>query len=400
MASQEKTSEAPLALNLAQGGSFGSNIFQLNLPSMQEKNYLEITNFDTERTLTFVCSAPIAYKRSREYHWVEELFSKLELIDALRSGLLELVEQDTQQVVQLPPAAHPPTTGHAVIPPQSRPGRYQASLRLVVDTTAQIWKDVLQPYKTYNLRLSASGGDSCCYYASPSDESSSSEFSVASSRDGSLPVRRDPGIIHFTVYDDPVPPACSAVFSLTSPVCHRSGAPQFKFITEITLDASDAAKGPVTVGLYDEPFNTDKMGCASEYIRFVDTETGEDVYFPHAHPCWGEIIPTPPDFPADDFFVELWPGGRPWWHEYTLERTNEHHSNHGGLGRLEVRKKYRAELSSNLKSGFWMWMHGRKEDLLMGTAEEKRERWAPGPRDRPAIIIRQLDEPVEFDVVD
>lgn len=399
MASQEKTPDAPLALNPTHVRGDGNGIFQLNLPSMQGIYCLEVLTYDTERSLTFACNVPISLERP-ETNSSPYLFPKLDLIDALRSGLLELVEQSTQQVVQLPPTAYSSSVGHVDIPPHPRPGHTQAIIFIVFDTTAKIWKGTLHPYKKYNLRLSASGGDAWCYYASLSHEASSSDFSASPSQDSSLPVRRDPGIIHFTVYDDPVPPACSAVFSLASPICHRSGTPQFKFITEITLDASEAAHGPVTVGFYDEPFNTDKMGCASEYIRFVDTETGEEIYFPHVRPCWGELIPTPPDFPADDFFVELWPGGKPWRHEYTLELEEEYSDNHGGLQFLRVGKKYRAELSSTLKSGFAMWMHGRKEDLLRGTAEEKRERWAPGPRGRPAIGIQQLNEPVEFDVVD
>ncbi|KAK0637960.1 hypothetical protein DIS24_g10313 [Lasiodiplodia hormozganensis] len=378
MASPEKASEAPLALNPTHVCGDGNGIFQLNLPSMQGIYCLEVLTYDTERSLTFACNVPISLERP-ETASSPYLFPKLDLIDALRSGLLELVEQNTQQVVQLPPTAYSPSVGHVDIPPHPRPGHTQAIIFIVFDTTAKIWKGILHPYKKYNLRLSASGDPS---------------------QGSGLPVRRDPGIIHFTVYNDPVPPTCSAVFSLASPVCHRSGTPQFKFITEITLDASDAAKGPVTVGLYDEPFNTDKMGCASEYIRFVDTETGEEVYFPHVRPCWGELIPTPPDFPADDFFVELWPDGKSWRHEYTLELEEQYRDSHGGLEFLKLGKKYRAELSSNLKYGFAMWMHGRKEDLLRGTAEEKRERWAPGPRGRPAISIRQLNEPVEFDVVD
>ncbi|KKY27153.1 hypothetical protein UCDDS831_g00898 [Diplodia seriata] len=393
MASQDHTPEptdAPLALKLHPGCSFSCEIFQLNLPSNLGIS-IEVITFDSERTLTLACNAPIHHLSrtvpSTTYH-----YQKLNLVAALRCGLLELVEQDTQAIVHLPPAKEEPGGGHVNIPPRENPRDRQHSMTLYYDSTAPIWKSVLQLHKTYNLRLSASGGEVWCHDPSSPDQR--------------LPVRREPSTAPaFTVYADPLPPSCTATLTVEPRVCHRSGTPPFKFVTEITLDASAASDGPVTVDMYNTPFDSGDLNDAcgltnsfgglnsvSQLVRCVDVGTGEEVEFSMLYLCWDSD--PHPEFPEDRFFVELWPG-RPWRHEYTLAK--ESNTDIGGLGCLRAGNRYKVDLAV---PRLGPWMYGTKEDLLKGTTQENLERWEPGPRGRPPIPIRQVNAPVEFDVVE
>ncbi|KAL1626677.1 hypothetical protein SLS54_002840 [Diplodia seriata] len=392
MAADSNTPEVPLALKLEQG----RDIFQLNklgLPCWGAP--IEITTFDSERTVVFACNAPIHHLSetvpSTTYH-----YQKLDFVGALRCGLLELLDQDTQELVHLPPhegeaAADEPVVGRVEIPPRENPRDRQKTITLALDHTAPIWKEALQPNKSYNVRFSDSGGDAWCYYPDAPDQR--------------FPIRREADVVHFTVYADPLPPTCSATLTVEPSVCHRSGTPPFKFITEITLDASDAFEGPVTVDLYNSPFDSGDLNDAcgltnsfgglnsvSQLVRCVDVETGEEVEFSMLYLCWDSD--PHPEFAEDQFFVELWPG-RPWRHEYTLAK--ESNTDIGGLGCLKAGKRYKVDLAVQRLGP---WMYGRKEDLLKGTTQEKLERWEPGPRGRPPIPIRQVNAPVEFDVVE
>ncbi|OJD29663.1 uncharacterized protein BKCO1_7500028 [Diplodia corticola] len=396
MASDDNPPEAPLALQLQQWCGFGSDIFQLNklhLPCWGAR--IQITTFDSERTVIFACNAPVHHHSdttpTRTHH-----YQKLDLVGALRCGLLELVDQTTQEIVHLPPeegesVVDEPVVGCVEIPPQENPRDGQKTIALGPDHTAPIWKAVLQPNKTYSVRFSKSGGDAWCYYPD--------------SPDRRLPVLREPGETHFTVYADPPAPTCSATLSVEPSVCHNSGSPPFKFVTTVTLDPSDAFDGPVTVDMYGTSFNSGDLNGRSrlsenygaitsvgELVRCVDVETGVEVDFPYVNLCWFDNAHL--EFPDDDFFVELWPG-RPWRHEYTVELHGR--SSIGGLEHLVAGKRYKAELNADV---FGKWMYGRKEDLLKGTRQEKEERWESGPRGRPRILLTQVNEPVEFDVVE
>ncbi|KAL1633446.1 hypothetical protein SLS58_011077 [Diplodia intermedia] len=438
MASRSKTSPPPLALRLRQGNGHDPDVFQLHRPSMQRQHLLEIITFDTARPLTLACAG------------YDEMTRTFDVAAAVRSGLLELVEQDTHRVVAFPRAPDERAVGRVAIPPRKSPRTLQARVTLDFNTTAPIWNDTLQPHKSYTLRFSPSGGQAWCYYADLSrphraskppvsafsrearrsdESSSSSEYtnsshsselatspassifsnsavsshdsrSSVSSSDENLSVRRDDDMIRFTVYDDAAPPTCSATFSLESAVCHGSGTPPFRLITEVTLDGSEDTDGPITVNMSDTPFDSGNLNSVNKLVRCVDVESGKMVCFPFVALCWGGPPPGP-DFPHETMFVELWPGATRWRHEYELELNDASKGRIGGLESLTAGKKYRMELSDEVtKYGFKEWMHGTKRDLLRGTTQEKKERWASPPRGRPGIPIRQRNAPVVFDVVD
>ncbi|OJD32185.1 uncharacterized protein BKCO1_4000089 [Diplodia corticola] len=360
-----------LSLTLLQGNTWGHDMMQLNRPTMQGLNLFKVTTFDTERTLTLACTALDAKTR------------RVDLVAALCAGLFQLVDEDTQQLVAFPPETAP--VGSIAILPKEKPGDYQLRVGLGIDTTAQIWKDLLEPSKTYAVRFSPSGGEAWC---SHDDE------------ENRLPVRREPDVLRFTVYNDPAPPTLSAVFGVEPAVCHRSGSPPFKFVVDISLpDDSDGTSSrsdtPLTIKIAGTWFDVSQLNCIDQLVHCVDADTGEKPDFDARFHCG--LDASPPGFPADDMFVELWPGGQPWRFEYTL-RDSSTPGPPGGLDDLVVGHQYSVKLSDQAVGFGWRW--GKKEELLKGTEQEKAKRWAPGPRGNGIARIKQVNGPVTFDVVD
>ncbi|KKY25676.1 hypothetical protein UCDDS831_g02019 [Diplodia seriata] len=372
--------DALLSLTLLQGNTWGHDMMQLNRRTMQGLNLFKVTTLDAERTLTFACTALDATTR------------RVDLAAALRAGLFQLVDQDTQEPVAFPTESAP--VGCIAIPPKENPGGHQLRVGLDIDTTANIWKDLLQPSKTYTVRFSPSGGEAWYCYDNDSSEKNP------------LPVGRAADVLSFTVYDDPAPPTLSAVFSVEPAVCHRSGKPPFKFVVNFFLPASSSANGdgddgnndsktPLTIKIAGTWFDVRQLNCIDQLVHCVDAETGEEPEFDARFHCG--LDPSPPGFPADDMFVELWPGGPPWRFEYAL-RDSSAPGPPGGLDDLVVGRRYSAKLSDQAVGFAWKW--GRKEELLKGTEQEKAKRWESEPRGNGIARIRQVNGPVTFDVVD
>ncbi|OJD34108.1 uncharacterized protein BKCO1_2500092 [Diplodia corticola] len=377
-----------LTLSLRQGVSAGADILQLHQPSLSALNNLEITTFSSTRPILLSCRGLTSTERRR-----------LDVLAALRAGLLELSEESTNTVVDFP-RDEPVPAGQHLVPPKPSPRSAQAAAGLVLDSTAPVWREKLRAGAAYVLRFAADADDdkAWCEYVVNDDDDDDDANDEAAGRVLPVALDRD-SAVRFAVYDDPTPPVFECIFGVEPGVAHLSGEPPFKFVAELTYKAPPAAGAeapPVTFCTERTPFGAmlpvgGGLSSVEQLVYCVDEETGEEPEWPWAFQCfdsdpWGE-------FPDDDQFVEIAPGAT-WRFEYTLGGPNE------GLETLEKGSRYRVELSKGAKSGFRRWMFGKREELLKGTVEEKVQRWKPGPRGRPSIPVEQVNEPVLFDVVD
>ncbi|KAB2571201.1 hypothetical protein DBV05_g10138 [Lasiodiplodia theobromae] len=380
MSSNNESLHPVLSLGFQQPhGNLGGTL-QLNLPDLDGYIKLHITSLENKQKLPVTLLSPGLNKEG-----------KLDIAASLCAGLMELIEQDTQKVVIFPRGAEEPVVGNLPVNPSctSPHGRhYQTNTPITYNSTAPIWKDTVQPGKTYILRFTPPATNYndtdkiwCRFQDAPANQK--------------LPVRleRSTSSLRFTVLADPPPPRFSAIFRvIPTSVCHLSPSGgyhpsvPFKFVAEITSDADE----PVTVCTQRNPFGRtlpigNGLSCLDEVLYCVDVATGEEVEFPASFQCfdsdpWGA-------FPADTDFVEVRPG-EAWRWEYQIDDQHEFEGGH----------RYEVQLSNWAKKGFGMWMFGRREDLLRGTLEEKMERWKYASA-HGRISVLQVNDPVTFDVV-
>lgn len=81
-----------LSLRLEAGGWRNSDKFQLHRPRSGHLGHVVITTFETKRAVTLVCNNLHIDGRSK----------KLDLLEALKSGLIELVQSGKEDVIALP----------------------------------------------------------------------------------------------------------------------------------------------------------------------------------------------------------------------------------------------------------------------------------------------------------
>jgi hypothetical protein len=368
-----------LSLSLLQGSSSRNDAFQLNWKSFSGYNSLKVTTYETEREVTLVCSG-LDDGDDR----------KLDFLGALQSGLLEVFEAGKDEAL-LFPSTGPCQLGHMNVPPRRSPQSPQINADIQTDSRDQTWKEVLQPGKTYELRLSESKGEAWAYYT----DAGHSEAIPQSSK---LTVTRDTSAtIHFTVYSSPAPPTRSAKL-LMPDTCHASGTPPFTLSIEFSTDSTqtltlDKSRTPLTS--FEFGFNS-----VDQLLDCKDAETGEEVDWPAAFGCF-DGDPRP-EFPDDDDFVEVGPD-RVWRFEYTIRRDGDVDekgaTSMGGLEELEVGRSYKAQIAEGI-GGFSRWMYGKKENLLKGDMEEKKKRWEIDDTETGYLEAVVRGEPVLFKVVD
>lgn len=367
-------SDNVLSLRLQQGNRYGHDIFQLNQSSFSSLNLMIITTLERERSVMLVCNG-LDGKRK-----------KLDILNAMRAGLVEILESGKEEPIVFNQRSLN-SLGNMEIPPKPSPQHYQVRAGLETDTTSDEWRAVMQSGSTYELRLSNNEGEVWCYY---SDEHNGPPEEVPSSK--RLPVGREDGAIHFTVHDDPAPPEFLATLRVEPEKCHLSGNPPFKFIIEFTTNSDQ----PITVDksrtpLSDFPFD---FNSVSQLIYCEDAKTGEEVEWPSQFGCFDQD--PRPDFPEDSDFVEIL-AEKPWRFEYTLEKEGS--SDVGGLEYLKLGRTYKAQVATKHLGGFSRYLFGRKEDLLKGSIEEKKQRWNDHNPDQVSIHITQQNEHVVFQVV-
>ncbi|KAB2571207.1 hypothetical protein DBV05_g10137 [Lasiodiplodia theobromae] len=356
--------------------------FQLSYPNFE--GYCAIV-LETTRPIVLFCRG-----LSEQGH--------LDVANALGTGLLELVDQAAQTVVTFPRVELPAVRQRDIVP-----SRYSyATLNLDLDSSAQVWKYMLEAGKTYVLRLGPAAFDENVLWCRYRDSDDAADSPVQK-----LPLRPQQNMtVKFTVYDEPPPPTFTAVFSVEPTVCRvppsdgsdhfidsNPLAYAFKFVVDITSNAP----APITVCIQQNVFGSTLpfggLSCLGDFAHCVDAESGEEVDFAFGCMCF-DSDPWP-EWPDDKDFVEIPPAGGAAVR--FVQRLGEEDQRYT----LECGRRYRAQLGSEAKEGFWQWTYGTKEQVLRGTVEERKARWdEANPRDHRPIRVQQANEPVEFDVLD
>lgn len=394
---------SPLTLTLHQCPTPVSSTFQVHQrPSLSKLNTLSIaptTHSSATRPIVFSC-------RGLTHD------GRLDVVAALRTGLLELVEGGKggrkARVVEFPKGegeSEVEAGARNVVPKTKwKSGEKNsggATAGLVIDTTAAVWRTVLEVGGKYMLRFAAGAGarQVWCRY---SDEEE--KLQVVLERDSN---------VRFTVHAEPTAPVFEAMFGVEPEVAHLSGDPLFKFVVELTYtphpdNDEEVNKLPVTFCTQHRPYGAmlpfgGGLNSPDQLVHCTDAETGKEPHWYGCYQCWDDGDPWG-RFPGDEDFVEVAPGGT-WRFEYTLDPRNN--TTCGGLDDLEKGRRYRVGLAYLARYGFPRWMFGMKEDLLRGTVEERIERWEwesrrwlYGPWVRDPIRVEEMNEPVFFDVVD
>ncbi|KAH8722444.1 hypothetical protein GQ44DRAFT_729551 [Phaeosphaeriaceae sp. PMI808] len=325
-------------------GSEESGGFQLNRQCYSTDNFIEITTFETERAVTLVC---------RGLNYGSKIVH-LDIMEALQSGFLELVETGTNRVIDFG-SDGPHEPGRINIKPIPLPKARQARTHLETRSTDKAWKTVLQPGKSYEMRLSEYGGDIWAYYTENEHPESAAQ---------KLTVGRDTsGTIKFDVYDYPPPPKLFAKLIMLNE-CYASNTLLFR----LTIEFSTDSRQPITFDTSYSPLSSSHIGFHSleELIECRDIETGEDVDWPTTRGCFDSDPHS--KFPNDDDFIEVRPD-RVWRYEY-IDLNNSENSNIGGVDSLETGRTYESQVAT-CHHTCYRWMFGRKDGLLKGSHKEK-----------------------------
>jgi hypothetical protein len=139
----QHTGSHALSIRLENGYLDTDDKFQLNRRRSNNLGQIVVTTFETERLVTLVCNNLHVNGKSRT----------LCLSDALKSGLVELVESGKSDVLAIPSSTRSVTQqlGQLNIPPKPSPEHAQVEVNVNTDTTTSEWKELLQPGHTYDL---------------------------------------------------------------------------------------------------------------------------------------------------------------------------------------------------------------------------------------------------------
>jgi hypothetical protein len=338
MASAVHADDAPTSsLCLQQGSSSGHEAFQLDLTRFSGYNSLKVTTFETEREVTLVCSG-LDVSDNR----------KLNLLEALQSGLLEVFENGKDNPLTFSSSNRPRQSGHMNVPPERSPQSPQIVADIQTDSQDQMWIETFQPARSYELRLSETEGEAWAYYTDKKHSHLSSGSGIPQT--SKLTVTRDTfPTAHFTVCSSPAPPTLSAKL-IVPETCHASGIPPFTLVMEFsTTSAQTLTLDKSRTALTSCEFEFNGVG---QLLTCKDTATGEQVDWPVAFGCF-DGDPRP-EFPDDADFVELGQNSV-WRFEYTLRREGEldesGSSSMGGLEALEIGRSYVAQIGQGVRGG-------------------------------------------------
>jgi hypothetical protein len=372
MTSQTAPSDV-LSLRFEAGSLETSNKFQLNHERRRNLGLIVITTFETERSVTLFCNS---LNRTG-----------LNLLEALRSGLLELVEFGKDDVIMLPLATSP-QLGQLNIPPKPSPQHRQVSVGVYNDTTHAAWKEILQPGQTYGLRFSKNNGEVFACYI---DELDDRPENIPPAQ--KLSVGREGSTYYFKVHDDPAPPRIFARLEMPHRA-HLTGPIPFTFVIEYTTDSLeplviDKSRSPLSV------FSEDLKSLDS-LIDCRDNKTGEKVSWSGLFGCWDSD--PHPVFPHDDDFIEV-SADKPWRFECTLENLENEDEYVRSMEGLEAGQTYKARVAGRALIAFNRWQYGRKEELLEGTQEERMRRWEVDMDKLGSLSVERVGEDVDFETV-
>ncbi|KAI4686128.1 uncharacterized protein J4E88_003965 [Alternaria novae-zelandiae] len=241
-----------------------NNKFQLNRKQRRSLGHLIFTTPETERPITLFCNGLTVVGRGQNT-----------VLQALRSGLFELVQSGKEDAgVVMLPSVTSPRKGQYNILPTAFPQYRKVSLSVLTETTHVVWKDVLQPGRTYGLRLAEKAGE---VFACYTDELDGNPESLTSAQ--KLPVHREGGgTYYFTVHDDPAPPKLFARLEMPRKA-HLHGPDPFTLIIEYTTDSDepfvfDKSRSPLSVTNFCSGLD---LHCMDQLIACQDNDTGEKV---------------------------------------------------------------------------------------------------------------------------
>jgi len=358
-----------------------NNKFQLNRKQRRSLGHLIVTTPETERPITLFCNGLTVVGKGRNT-----------VLQALRSGLFDLVQSGKEDagVITLPSFTSPKKDQHNILPtafPQYR----EVSISVLTETTHVVWKEVLQPGRTYGLRLSGKAGEVFACYTDELEggaEASSAAQKLTAHRE-------DGGTYYFTVHDAPAPPKLFARLKMPSKA-HLNGPIPFTLVIEYTTDSVasfvfDKSRSPLSVTSFGSGWD---LHCMDQLIGCRDNDTGEKVEWGAVFVCWdGDPHPK---FPEDDDFVEI-STKRPWGFECTLEELGNEKEYVRSMEGLKPGRTYKARV--NGPSGFRRWQFGKKEDLLAGTREEKMKRWEVDMEKLGRLDVERIEEDLYFETV-
>ncbi|PVH94499.1 hypothetical protein DM02DRAFT_732482 [Periconia macrospinosa] len=282
---------------------------------------------------------------------------------ALQCGIFDLFDTESRTKIAVP--RKEVEVGELVI----KAGVRWKSFDLKLDPQNEFWNELLTPGHKY--KISWAHGDNAPWAYRGQVHQDAAER---------LPVRLGKDPITYEVLDRAAKPLrFHASVAPTDKVCHRSGEPRFGFKLEFTSHNDDI----LTCNLDKSPLR--QLQCLEDIVH-VEDEDGQEVEFGLSIGCWEWEGPEP--FPSDSMFEEFRPGVP---YEKTYWLTNDS----GDLGSLEVGKKYRGELSSSLMRVFTENLKGRKEELLAGSEQEKKKRWARSTK----TVLLEVSDPFTFKAV-
>lgn len=372
--SDQVASSHVLSLRLEAGSLKSNNKFQLYRKRREHLGIIVVTIPSTEHPVTLFCDS-----------LTETCF---DLIESLRSGLLELVDSGNEDKVIVPRPFTPLQPCPLKVPRRPFPQYLQTSVGISADTTHAVWKEVLQPGHTYGLRLSKNNSDVSAFYSDyvhgqPDDFPPNQELSI----------RREGATCYFAVHDDPAPPKVFARLEMPR-YAHLTGPIPFTFTIEYTTDSPrpfvvDKSHSPLSV--FDEDLKS-----IDSLLDCINKQTGQKVPWSAAFGCW-DLDPHPA-FPHDDDFVEL-VADRSWRFECTLENLDDRDEYVRTMEGLEAWQMYAARIYGPALGAFRMWQYGTKEDLLRGTVEEKTRRWEVDGEEVGGLEVERIGEDGEFETI-
>jgi hypothetical protein len=192
-----------------------------------------------------------------------------------------------------------------------------------------------------------------------------------------LSVHLDDKSITYTVLDNSTTPILVSVsVKPTDEVCHLSGESPFGFKLEVTSLCNDI----ITICLDKTPLK--ELNGLEDIVK-VEDEEGQRVDWDWGIGCWEDTNTFPSDFMFEEFKPNV-----PYEKMFWLSKLRKN-GNGGELGDLEADKKYTGKVSKTLLRSFGLkTQRGSKKELLAGSEQEKKERWAKG------------SEPIFLDVSD
>lgn len=350
-----------------------NNKFQLNCERSLNLGPIVITTFEIECSTTLFC------------HGLTR--AGLDLLEALGSGMLELVESGKENVIVLRPATSP-QLGQLNISPKPSSQHRQVSVNVYTDTSHAAWKEILQPGHTYGLRFSENHGKMFAYYTDDIDDQVENLPPAKK-----LAVGLEGGTHYFTVHDDPAPPRIFARLEMPRQA-HLTGPIPFTSIIEYTTDSRE----PLVIdkSRYPLPVFSEDLKSLDSLIHCQDIDTRDKVPWCGAFGCWDSD--PHPDFPDDDDFIEI-SADKPRRFKCTLKNQENEDEYVRSMEGLEAGHTYKARVAGRALVAFNRWQYEKKAELLAEAREEKMRRWEVDMDNLGSLRVERVEKEVVFEAV-